>query len=128
MPVGHNYSGNPLVHLIDVIHYLEGLCFGTHGVWATLASEYRVDPGRIGDGSKLTFLTFLAIAKETHDSFKVLIHCDVGFKKKMSFYRKQILSRGAVSTGATACTNLRTYLLAPVEFRKNSRHQPQNAV
>ena len=61
---------------------LDGLCLTILGVRATWASGYIADPGRIGDGSKFKFLSFLAKAKDMAASLNTLVQYGIGFWKK----------------------------------------------
>ena len=61
---------------------LDGLSLTILGVRATWASGYIADPGRIGDGSKFKFRSFLAKARDMAASLNTLVQYGIGFWKK----------------------------------------------
>ena len=61
---------------------LDGLSLTILGVRATWASGYIVDPGRIGDGSKFKFRSFLAKARDMAASLNTLVQYGIGFWKE----------------------------------------------
>ena len=61
---------------------LDGLSLAILGVRATWASGYIADPGRIGDGSKFKFRSFLAKARDMAASLNTLVQYGIGFWKK----------------------------------------------
>ena len=65
---------------------LDGLSLTILGVRATWASGYIADPGRIGDGSKFKFRSFLAKARDMAASLNTLVQYGIGFRKNQKIW------------------------------------------